>query len=324
MDEYRHFWTPAETLSKEFKSFVPQLVVIVAIFHAIEDALSSRVERDPRPSVLYGHVEVWVDDLTGCMTLATLRTRVLLILDQQVRASQADEVWKATGGLMRPAVMAGLHRDPSEFPDIHIFEGELRPRLWMTIVEMDLATSLIYGMPIMLHDGNYTCKPPSNLDDLDLFDGMTELPLPKTLEEVTDSIFQIVLAASLSLRFQAMSHSRTQAENIQKLIHSLETYMWHLPLKLYLKDGTKEDLGQLFGIVLLNFQIRKVLTHLYRSSFSQTEFATRTTTAGLQSSLSVLSYQKLFESDGSAPMTDNQASFDFLSDYSPSNIYGDL
>jgi hypothetical protein len=96
------------------------------------DAISSAGdEREKNAVALYNYVQEWLDSLKGRkqLTLATLRTRALLLLAQQVKGLQADEIWKATGTLLRSAMVAGLHRDPSEFPDIQIFEGELRRRL---------------------------------------------------------------------------------------------------------------------------------------------------------------------------------------------------
>lgn len=300
MDECQRFWESGETLRQEFTSFVPQLAVIVAITHAWENVSAPWNEREIAADVLYSHVEAWLDNLSrrGQLTMATLRTRALLILAQQMRAEKADEVWKETGKLVRSAMMAGLHRDPSEFPGIHIFEGELRRRLWMTIVEMDLAASLIYGMPIMLHESDFTCNTPSNVDDLDLFDGVTELPVPKPLEEFTDSIFQVALGGSLALRLRAIAEAATGLEHIQAHIHTLEMYMRGLPSKLHLDRGKKEDIEQTFGVVMLTIYVQRVLSHLYRTSISLTGLAPGAITIGLQSSLSILSYQKFFDPEG--------------------------
>ena len=183
MDEYRRFWASHKEEGEEFRAFVPQLIVILAIFYALEDSSTAGLSQNKGAAFLRGHVEIWLDSLTGRkqLTMSTLRTRALLIVAQQVGAAPADEVWKSTGSLMRSAMAAGLHRDPSEFPHISIFEGETRRRLWASIVELDLAASLNYGMPLMLHNGSYTCNPPSNLDDLDLFDGMIECHPQKRL-----------------------------------------------------------------------------------------------------------------------------------------------
>ncbi|TAQ90122.1 hypothetical protein B7494_g1582 [Chlorociboria aeruginascens] len=294
MDECQRFWASEESLRQRFNSLAPQLAVIVATIHAWEDGSASRDEKAIKPDVLCDSVEAWLDNLAGRrqLTMATLRTRALLILAQQVRAIQADEIWKATGKLLRSAMTAGLHRDPSEFSEISIFEGELRRRLWMTIVEMDLEASLIYGMPIMIRDYDFTCNTPSNVDDLELFESMTELPLSKPLAESTNSTFQIALVGSVTLRLQALGEPITRIENLQARINALEAYILGLPSNLHLDGGRNVDFEQRFGIVLLNVLIRRVMSFLYRSS---TPLTLEAITPGLQSSLSILSYQKLFD-----------------------------
>jgi hypothetical protein len=199
MDEYRRYWTSVETKKEEFNSFPPQLAAIFAIVQASDDASAPGVGIETNSPSFRARVEDWLHNLTGRsqFTIAALRTRALLIIAQQVEAAPADEIWKATGNLMRSAMVAGFHRDPSEFPNIPIFEGELRRRLWMTVMELDFASSLTYGMPVMARDEDFTCKPPSNLDDLDLFDGMLELPSSKPSGILTDSTLQLALAESL-------------------------------------------------------------------------------------------------------------------------------
>jgi hypothetical protein len=218
----------------------------VAIVNAWKDASPSGDETTIKTDVLCGHVETWLDRQTGRqqLTLAILRTRAMLILTQQVRSVRADEVWKATGTLLRSAMTAGLHRDPLEFPEIPIFEGELRRRLWMTIVEMDLGASLTHGMPIMLRDGDFTTS---------------------------------------------------RLENTQAHLDALEKYIRHLLSQLHLGRNTNENFSQTFGIVLLNISIRRVLSYLYRSSISWTGSELEAITTGLQSSLTILSYQKFLD-----------------------------
>lgn len=75
---------------------------------------------------------------------------------------------------------------------------------------MDLGASLIYGMPVMLHESDFTCRVPANVDDISLVDGMTTMPASRGLEETTDSVFQVALAKSLSLRLRAVNESSSQ------------------------------------------------------------------------------------------------------------------
>jgi hypothetical protein len=303
MEEYQRFWESEVNLRPEFKSFLSQLATIVAIVHAWKDGSPSGDEKAIKAYMLCGHVETWLDSQTGRqqLTLATLRTRTLLVLAQQVRSVPADEVWKATGKLLRSAMTAGLHRDPSEFPDIPIFEGELRRRLWMTVVEMDLGASLTHGMPVMLRDGDFTCNTPSNVDDIDLFDGMAELPPSKPLEESTDCTFQVALAGSLALRLQSIGGTTSRLESTQARLDALETHIRHLPSQLHLDSSTNRNITQTFGIVLLNVCIRRVLSYLYRSSISWTGLEPEAITSGLQSSLTILSYQKFLDPETWGP-----------------------
>jgi hypothetical protein len=97
------------------------------------------------------------------------------------------------------------------------------------------------------------------------------------------------------LRLQSIGGSTSQIGNIQTHLDVLETYIRHLPSQLHLDSGANEDFGQTFGIVLLNVYIRRVLSYLYRSSISWTGLEPEAITTSLQSSLSILSYQKFLD-----------------------------
>jgi hypothetical protein len=126
VDEYRHFWASQKRVREENGTFVHQLVTILSIFYALEDATAPGAIDENKMTLLRGYVEVWLESLTGReqLTMSTLRTRALLVIAQQVGAARSEEIWKSTGGLMRSAMAAGLHRDPSEFSHISVFEGE--------------------------------------------------------------------------------------------------------------------------------------------------------------------------------------------------------
>jgi len=165
----------------------------------------------------------------------------------------------------------------------------------MTIVEIDLDASLNYGMPVMLHEGDFTCKTPLNVGDLDLFNSMTALPVPRPLDETTDSVLQVLLARSLSLRLQVLGTSVTRIEDVQTRILELEMYTQRLPPELHSADpgSTKNDLRQAFGIVSLDISLRRVLSYCYRSYIKDLTGPPPTTS--LQNSLTILAYQKSFD-----------------------------
>ncbi|KAH0562725.1 hypothetical protein GP486_002618 [Trichoglossum hirsutum] len=303
LEEFNRFWEPREVRYTGFDAFIPQLSVVLIIASGLRDQDSSRrdtMERHLREEIICRYIETWLDSLQGRarLTLSTLQTQALLTLAQQVRSAQADRVWNATGKLVRSSMTAGLHRDPSEFPDVSLFEGELRRRLWMTVVEMDLQASLLCGMPIMVHGGDFTCASPVNVDDLDLFDGMREPPTPKPLDQLTDSVFQVALAGSLLQRLRAVSAAAAGSDNILTYVTELTRYLQFLPSILRLNSTPAGDFGHLFGIVMLNIYVRRVLSYLYRSSSLSSpdgDAIPEAQTAGIQSSLTILSYQNFFD-----------------------------
>lgn len=196
--EHQHFWETRKPSASEY--FLPQLCAVTLVGSAWDETeyfISKSGDRGDVRSALCELVAAWLDDLDwkSRITLSTLRTQCLLILALQIcQAVPVETVWIRAGAVVRAAITMGLHRDPSEFPDISIFEGECRRRLWMTIAENDLQLSLLSGCPPMVRDGDFTTSPPSNVDDLELYEEMKDYPVPKPLDEWTDASLQVILS----------------------------------------------------------------------------------------------------------------------------------
>ena len=105
----------------------------------------------------------------------------------------------------------GLHRDPAHFTKIKPFHAEMRRRLWTTVVELTVQSSLDMGMPPMLSEHDYDTKPPSNLDDCDMGEEDNGLEYVQPADVYTDCSIQIAFAESLPIRLE-----------IVRLINSLQ------------------------------------------------------------------------------------------------------
>ncbi|KAL3472236.1 fungal-specific transcription factor domain-containing protein [Aspergillus californicus] len=82
----------------------------------------------------------------------------------------------------------GYHRDPSHFPGISPFQGEMRRRLWATVLMSDTLVSNQMGMPRMISDWQYDTSEPRNLND-DHFDrNTTALPPSRPETELTTAL----------------------------------------------------------------------------------------------------------------------------------------
>jgi hypothetical protein len=96
----------------------------------------------------------------------------------------------------------GLHRDPSRIGNMSVFHAEMRRRLWATVLEMTVQSSLDMGMPPMISPDDYDTLPPSNVNDDELVEAATVPLQPKPPKEFTQCSMQIALYETLPLRLE--------------------------------------------------------------------------------------------------------------------------
>ena len=147
-------------------------------------------------------------------SLVTLQTWTLLVLTYQVFLIPAEQLWLETGHLVRHAMVIGLHRDPSAARTISPYAGELRRRLWATILEFDLQASLSYGMPMAITRCATSCQIPSNIPDAMLKYDCLELPEGKPDNEWTDSCLLRNLAQSRGSRMKIVQRLADKGANM--------------------------------------------------------------------------------------------------------------
>lgn len=135
------------------------------------------------------------------LNMAGLQIQILVLLARQVCNIDGDHVWIPAGALLRTAMHLGLHRDPSHFGKISIYHGEMRRRLWATVLEITAQSSLDMGMPPMVSANDYDTKSPANVNDEDIGEGIHTLDAkPHTV--FTDSSIQIAFTQTLPIRLE--------------------------------------------------------------------------------------------------------------------------
>jgi hypothetical protein len=125
--------------------------------------------------------------------------------------------WVASGDLVRLALASGMHRDPSLLltGKISPFEKEMKKRLWVTIIELELQSSLESGLQSSLAALYWDTPAPSNLPD-DTFSAETqELPASRPLEYFTSSSYLSVSRQSISFRLHLMQLLNDPSERLQ-------------------------------------------------------------------------------------------------------------
>jgi hypothetical protein len=172
------------------------------------------------------------------LNMAGIQIQILVLLAKQVCNVEGDHVWISAGSLLRTAMYLGLHREPAHFAKIKPFHAEMRRRLWTTVVELTVQSSLDMGMPPMLSEHDYDTKPPSNLDDCDMSEEDDDLEYVQPVDVYTDCSIQIAFAESLPIRLE-----------IVRLINSLQ---FDLGYRECLRIGT--ELAALCGTKICFFR----------------------------------------------------------------------
>ncbi|RYP30567.1 hypothetical protein DL766_004839 [Monosporascus sp. MC13-8B] len=292
--------------------FLPQLLSILCIgYRFIGPGKGLSPDRDgvhiPTACAL---VRTWLDSLRGkqLAEFSTLQCEVLQLAAQRMIKPHNQESWTHLGLIVRMAMTMGLHRDPSEFGQkISPFWAEIRRRMWYTILEFDIQMSTQCNLPCSIRHGDFTCRPPRNINDEDLWPDMIELPESKPIEQDTDCRIQVFAASTMPGRFKVA--------DILNRIDSLRDYREVLDLgkelercfdevRYILPHTNPADASgkhrQWMTRVIMDMHCRRPLLALYRPFALGTQDAPQQIMTGyLRSSMILLSY--LDEMDPTSP-----------------------
>ncbi|KAK0741799.1 hypothetical protein B0T21DRAFT_345680 [Apiosordaria backusii] len=115
---------------------------------------------------------IWLSkpDFKHQLSLQHLQSHILLLLARKAVGVGEDMIWISVGSLLRTAMYMGLHRDGiiGTSPNSSLFSIEIRRRLWNTILELSVQSSLDSGGPPLISLEDFDTKPPSNFNDDDL------------------------------------------------------------------------------------------------------------------------------------------------------------
>ena len=303
LEECERFWEAQDPRTPAFSSFVPQLIAVLAVaFSTDSGGFADRRSAEDLSQTCRDLVRAWLDSLNSKKRneLSALRAHTLVVLAEMMMMTPINKLWTATGTLVRSAMNMGLHRDPGDSTEFSIFQREMRRRIWVSIVELDLQTSLTHGMPTMVREGDFQCFSPANVNDIDLFEAMTELPESKPSHEFTDSLTQLILVKSLSRRLMALSIAdraslKMDSQEVLECGADLERSLEDFPVSLKFGSTERNEVpGLFFNQVMLNLYIRRTLLSLYRPLIfhkSREGSSAKARDACLGSSLAILNFQ---------------------------------
>ena len=199
--EYASHWTAGTVSSK------PSVLLKILLVCAIGVPFYSGPDQAPLRTSCARWIQAATSWLSGPyiksrLNMAGLQIQILELLARQVCNVDGDHIWIAAGALLRSAMQLGLHRDPAHFGKISVFHAEMRRRLWATVLEVTVQSSLDLGMPPMVSVDDYDTDVPANINDEDLVEGSEKLLERKPADVFTGSSIQIAFARSLPVRLE--------------------------------------------------------------------------------------------------------------------------
>ena len=199
MAGYNQFWSRPDSAPIELKL---KILLVIATGYSMQRHESKEHIRARATawSWLYG-AQMWLSGPVekDRLSITGLQIYCLTILLRQNYNIGGDSLWESVGSLIQKAMQLGLHRDPKHLPPMSIFRAEIRRRLWATILEIAVQSSLDSALPPRITEHDYDTEPPSNLNDQELLESSVSIqPYPKKV--YTDTWMQHVLTSSLPTR----------------------------------------------------------------------------------------------------------------------------
>ncbi|RMZ73896.1 C6 zinc finger domain containing [Pyrenophora seminiperda CCB06] len=217
--EYCEFWEKSGNGEPQI-SFAVMLLLIVAITKCLtpKDAtfIGDTTADRHAAGELIDICEGWINQQPRKrVTLRDFQIYCLALLSKRVNSIKAKQDWVVSGELLRFSLASGIHRDCASLGHeaTSVFDEEMKRRLWVTIMELELHASVESGLPSSLTTLYFDAAPPANLAD-DAFSNDTH-QLPTASEQFTSTSYLVATTRSLPLRIHLTQLLNTPSGGLQ-------------------------------------------------------------------------------------------------------------
>ncbi|KAF4447325.1 putative Zn(II)2Cys6 transcription factor [Fusarium austroafricanum] len=193
--EYEAFWENPSATSIAWIGLMFSMISIAARLQAAAiEFPNRRIGTDSLKAEYLTMREAFREKAIQCLILARYTMGGPYILETLITVLAGDVIllkdgvsdgWLSISLILHLAMRMGYHRDPDHFSEISPFEGEMRRRVWTTILQLDLVLSLDMGLPRSATDTHIDTKEARNLLDSDFDEDTTEMPSPRPETEWT-------------------------------------------------------------------------------------------------------------------------------------------
>ncbi|SPQ19355.1 205fc1b6-2513-496d-9409-9095ae86af20 [Thermothielavioides terrestris] len=224
--EYEKYWERPESASPDLRHKVNLVIGIGSSLYDYGDAAASQRRTELLHQWIYS-AQTWLSGPLekDRLDISGLQVYCLTILARQIFSIGGDTVWMSMGSLVHRAMQVGLHLDPKHLPAMPALQAELRRRLWATILEFVVQSSLDAWMPPRIALSEFDTEPPSNINDEDMDESTTAVQ-PRPRDTFTSTSLQLALLESLPTRLRIVEllngmHSELRYERVLSLTSEL-------------------------------------------------------------------------------------------------------
>jgi hypothetical protein len=263
--EYRVFWDQADRPA----NFAVILVLIVAITKGLfpdQEAVfvgDGTVGREAAGESITV-CDIWLQGMSRKhLALEFFQIQCLSLIAKRINCIKMKQDWVNSGEVLRYAIAAGFHRSsellaPGKTSE---YEKEMRRRLWSTIAELELQSSIDSGQQSGLSGLYFDTRPPTNISDVTFSRDKQQSSVGQPLEHHTSSSYLVWSMRSLPLRIhltQLLNNPSTDLlySDIMHYDSQLCSLLAELPK--WTEDRTAT------ASALLDLQIRQFLLLLHR------------------------------------------------------------
>lgn len=198
--------------------------------------------------------------------LPNLQIAVLTLKSHKSASLSPLQSWQWSGDIVRRAMAAGLHNLSAG--DASAYATEIKRRLWLTMLELDLTLAIAADMPVTCPSWDHDT--PMNINDNKLYPMMEYLPQSESLNQWTDSVCQHLLDQSYNHRREAYALvSSDKPPSHTAILHHtrhLEQIIHDLPEVFKLISSNNQSTDSPYRLVAkmeLDFLLRRPLNACY-------------------------------------------------------------
>ncbi|KAI0902916.1 hypothetical protein F4823DRAFT_629819 [Ustulina deusta] len=205
-NEYEDFWKSPSTASPLWAALLFSILSVI---------VGMRQTRNHTPDNSTPPVQTLQQRTVQCLVLGRYATANAYALEAFVLhllsclLSKDNPPTNVT--IIRLAFRMGYHRDPSNLSGISPFDGEMRRRVWLNIVQVEALMSYEMGFPSMIPSEFCDTKVPRNLENTDLHMDMATLPPARPLSVQTAVRYSIAKHSVMSVFKKIVAHTQSLA-----------------------------------------------------------------------------------------------------------------